>query len=539
MERKWWTLTAVSAGMFMLLLDISIVIVALPAIQRELGGTLSDLQWVIDAYALSLAALLLTAGSLADLRGRRTVFAVGIGIFTAGSLLCGLAPSTLFLTVARAGQGIGGAIMFSTSLALLANAFKGRDRGIAFGIWGAIAGIAVAIGPVVGGAITSGLSWRWIFLVNVPIGAATLAATLLRVDESRDPGARRPDLLGFATFSSALFLIVYGLIESGTRGWGSAVVIGCLAGGAGLMAVFFVCEVLQRRPMLDLSLLRVPTFVGGLTTAFTLSAGMFAVLAYLVIYLQDLLHFSAVGSGVRLLAITGAMFVMSGVAGRLTGRVPARLLIGPGLVLIGVGLLLMRGITPSSSWTHLLAGMIVAGIGSGLVNVTLASTAVGVVHPSRAGMASGVNSTSRQVGYAAGIAALGTLLATDVRNTVVGDLRHSPYAHASRRLAEAISSGNAAHAISHAPASARPRLGAVALGAFTSSLNELLLVAAIVSFAGGMFAFLLIRQRDFVQPGTEAGPPGSTPAAAAAQQDGESPRHVAAPAAGQVSGPNP
>jgi EmrB/QacA subfamily drug resistance transporter len=540
MDRKWWTLTAVSAGMFMLLLDISIVIVALPAIQHELGGTLSDLQWVIDAYALSLAALLLTAGSLADLRGRRTVFAVGIGIFTTGSLLCGLAPSTLFLTLARAGQGIGGAIMFSTSLALLASAFKvGRDRGIAFGIWGAIAGIAVAIGPVLGGAITSGLSWRWIFLVNVPIGAVTLAATLLRVDESRDPGARRPDLVGFATFSGALFLIVYGLIESGTRGWGSAVVIGCLAGGAGLMAVFFVCEALQRRPMLDLSLMRVPTFVGGLTTAFTLSAGMFAVLAYIVIYLQDLLHFSAVGSGVRLLAITVAMFVMSGVAGRLTGRVPARLLIGPGLVLIGVGLLLMRGIAPSSSWTHLLPGLIVAGIGSGLVNVTLATTAVGVVHPSRAGMASGVNSTSRQVGYAAGIAALGTLLATEVRNTVIGDLRHSPFAHASRHLAEAISSGNAAHAISHAPAAARPRLGAVALGAFTSSLNELLLVAALVSFAGGVLAFLLIRQRDFVQPGAEAAPAGPAPAAAAAQRDGAPSGRMTEPAARHVSRPNP
>jgi EmrB/QacA subfamily drug resistance transporter len=511
MERKWWTLTAVSAGMFMLLLDISIVIVALPSIQHELGGTLSDLQWVIDAYALSLAALLLTAGSLADLRGRRAVFAVGIGIFTAGSLLCGLAPSTLFLTVARAGQGIGGAIMFSTSLALLANAFSGRDRGIAFGVWGAIAGIAVAIGPVLGGAITSGLSWRWIFLVNVPIGAATLAATLLRLDESRDPDARRPDLLGFASFSSALFLIVYGLIESGTRGWGSAVVIGCLAGGAALIAVFLVCEALQRRPMLDLSLLRVPTFVGGLTTAFAISAGMFAVLAYIVIYLQDLLHFSAVGSGLRLLAITGAMFVMSGVAGRLTSRVPARLLIAPGLVLIGVGLLLMRGITPSSSWTHLLAGLIVAGIGSGLVNVTLASTAVGVVHPSRAGMASGVNSTSRQIGYAAGIAALGTLLASEVRNTVVSDLSHSPLAHASHRLAEAISTGNAGHVIAHAPPAVRGHLAEVALRAFTGGLNELLLVSAIISFAGGLFAFVLIRQRDFVHAGAEPGPAEARP----------------------------
>ena len=527
-ERKWWTLTAVSAGLFMLLLDISIVIVALPSIQHELGGTLSDLQWVIDAYALSLAALLLTTGSLADLRGRRKVFAVGIGIFTAGSLLCGLAPSTLFLTLARAGQGVGGAIMFSTSLALLANAFRGRDRGIAFGVYGAIAGIAVAVGPVLGGAITSGFSWRWIFLVNVPIGAATLAATLLRVDESRDPDARRPDLLGFATFSSALFLIVYGLIESGTRGWGSAVVLGCLAGGGGMMAVFFVCEALQRRPMLDLSLLRVPTFVGGLTTAFAISAGIFAVLAYIVIYLQDLLHFSAVGSGLRLLALTVAMFVMSGVAGRLTGRVSARLLIAPGLVLVGVGLLLMRGITPASSWTHLLAGLIVAGIGSGLVNVTLASTAVGVVHPSRAGMASGVNSTARQVGYAAGIAALGTLLATEVRNRVVSELSHSPLAHASRRLAEAISTGNAAHVISHAPAGARGRLGAVALGAFTSSLNELLLVAAIVSLVGGMLAFVLIRQRDFVSADAE-GEAAGAPAGEAMARDGARPQRVTAP----------
>ncbi|MBV9167577.1 MAG: DHA2 family efflux MFS transporter permease subunit [Solirubrobacterales bacterium] len=527
-ERKWWTLTAVSAGLFMLLLDISIVIVALPSIQHELGGTLSDLQWVIDAYALSLAALLLTTGSLADLRGRRKVFAVGIGIFTAGSLLCGLAPSTLFLTLARAGQGVGGAIMFSTSLALLANAFRGRDRGIAFGVYGAIAGIAVAVGPVLGGAITSGFSWRWIFLVNVPIGAATLAATLLRVDESRDPDARRPDLLGFATFSSALFLIVYGLIESGTRGWGSAVVLGCLAGGGGMMAVFFVCEALQRRPMLDLSLLRVPTFVGGLTTAFAISGGVFAVLAYIVIYLQDLLHFSAVGSGLRLLALTVAMFVMSGVAGRLTGRVSARLLIAPGLVLVGVGLLLMRGITPASSWTHLLAGLIVAGIGSGLVNVTLASTAVGVVHPSRAGMASGVNSTARQVGYAAGIAALGTLLATEVRNRVVSELSHSPLAHASRRLAEAISTGNAAHVISHAPAGARGRLGAVALGAFTSSLNELLLVAAIVSLVGGMLAFVLIRQRDFVSADAE-GEAAGAPAGEAMARDGGRPQRVTAP----------
>ncbi len=490
----------------MLLLDITIVIVALPSIQHELGGSLSDLQWVIDAYSLSLAALLLTAGSLADLFGRRVIFATGIAIFSLGSLLCGVAPSTLFLTLARAGQGIGGAIMFATGLALLANAFRGPDRGIAFAVWGAIAGIAVAVGPVLGGAITSGLSWRWIFLVNVPIGAITLAATLLRVDESREPSARRPDLIGFATFSSALFLIVYGLIESGTKGWGSGVVIGCLAGGLAMMVVFFVCEALQQHPMFDLSLLRVPTFVGGLTTAFAISAGIFAVIAYIVIYFQNLLHFSAVGSGLRLLALTGAIFVISGVAGRLTSRVSARLLIAPGFVVIGVGLLLMRGITPDTSWTHLLLGLIVSGLGAGLVNVPLASTAVGVVHPRRAGMASGVNSTFRQVGYAAGIAALGTVLATEVRSKVVSALSGTPLARASDHIAAAVSTGHAGSAIASVPGSARHHVAAVALLAFTSTLNELLLITAVISFAGALLAFVLIRQRDFVQAGAEGVP---------------------------------
>ncbi len=506
MDRKWWTLTAVSAGMFMLLLDITIVNVALPDIQRELGGSLSDLQWIIDAYALSLAALLLTGGSLADLVGRRAVFAAGLVVFTAGSLACGLAQSPLFLTLARAGQGIGGAVMFATSLALLANAFRGADRGIAFGVWGAIAGIAVAVGPVLGGVIVSGLSWRWIFLVNVPIGAATLITTLTRVQESRDPAATRPDIPGFVVFSCALFALVYGLIESGTKGWSSPVVIGCLAGGAVLMVVFVVLELVQRRPMFDLGLLRVPTFVGGLTTAFAISASLFSIITYLVIYLQNLLHFSAAATGVRLLALTGAMFVVSAIAGRLSSRVPARLLIGPGFVLVGVGLLLMRGLSPATGWTHLLAGLIVSGIGAGMVNVTLASTAVGVVHPSRAGMASGVNSTFRQVGTAAGIAALGTLLASEVRGTVESALSHSPLAHASHHLADAISTGNAGLAIAHVPAAARGHLGQVALSAFTGSLNELLLVAAIVSFAGALCAFALIRQRDFVHAESEPAP---------------------------------
>src|SRR5579884_1283140 len=272
----------------MLLLDITIVNVALPDIERGFHASLSDLQWVIDAYALTLAAFLLTAGSLADLYGRRALFAVGISIFTLGSLACGLSTSSLFLVVARAGQGVGGAIMFATSLALLAQAFSGRDRGIAFGAFGAITGVAIAIGPVLGGALTSGVSWRWIFYVNVPIGVGALAVTLLRVDESRDPRAKRPDWVGFATFSAALAALVFGLIRSNADGWGSSTVIASLAAD------------------------------GGLAAAWAISASIFSALTFLILYFQNILGFSAVATGIRFLPLTGAIFLTAGVAGRLT-----------------------------------------------------------------------------------------------------------------------------------------------------------------------------------------------------------------------------
>jgi EmrB/QacA subfamily drug resistance transporter len=414
MDRKWWTLVAVCTGVFMLLLDVTIVNVALPDIQKSLGADLSQLQWVVDAYALSLAALLLTAGSIADRIGRRAVFAAGIVVFTAGSLLCGVAGDPTFLALARAFQGVGGAIMFATSLALLTTAFHGRERGTAFGIFGAVTGVAVAVGPVLGGAITSGLSWRWIFFVNIPVGVFALVATLRRVQESHDPQARRVDYVGFATFSLGLAALVYGLIRSNEDGWGSTTVVGSLVAAVVLLGAFVAAEYVQREPMFDLSLFRVPTFVGGLTSAFGISASLFALLTYIVLYVQNLLGYSAIEAGIRFLPLTGAIFLTAGIAGRLSARVPTRLLIGPGFVLIGIGLLLMHGLDASSDWTALLAGMIVSGVGAGLVNVPLASTAVAVVEPARAGMASGVNSTFRQVGIATGIAALGAIFSHQV-----------------------------------------------------------------------------------------------------------------------------
>src|SRR5579875_3561283 len=238
MDRKWWTLIAVCVGTFMLLLDVTIVNVALPDIQSSLHADFSDLQWVIDAYSLVLAALLLTTGSIADLFGRRRMFTIGLVIFTVSSLGSGLAQSPLMLNLFRGAQGVGGAAMFSTSLALLGSAFQGRERGVAFGTWGAVTGLATAVGPVVGGALTTGLSWRWIFLVNVPIGVIAIALTQMRVQESRQEGSHRLDPIGVITFSGALGALVLALIKADSRGWGSTYILVLLAGAVAGMVLF-------------------------------------------------------------------------------------------------------------------------------------------------------------------------------------------------------------------------------------------------------------------------------------------------------------
>jgi len=504
---KWWTLVAVSLGTFMLLLDITIVNVALPDIQHALNSTFSDLQWIVDAYALTLAAFLLTAGSLADMYGRRLLYLVGLAVFTCASALCGFAASTLMLQVSRAAQGVGGAIMFSVSLALLADAFRGKDRGVAFGVWGAVTGLAVAIGPLLGGLLTTGISWRWIFFVNAPIGVAAIVITIMKVAESRAPQASRPDWAGFGLFTVALMSLVYALIESNERGFTSDIVLGCFAAAAVLLVAFILVESRIGHPMFDLALFRLPTFSGGAVAAFGVSASIFSVLLYLVLYLQDILGYSALGTGVRLMVISGGIMVTAAVAGRLTSHVPVRLLIGPGLLLVGVGLLLMRGLTAGSQWTHLIPGMIVGGLAVGLVNPPLASTAVGVVRPQRAGMASGINSTFRQVGIATGIALLGTLFSNSVRDDVLAKVAAVPgLSGKATQVVTAIQSGQIGTVISHLPAPARVAVGGIARAAFTTGLNDILLVAAIIALVSGVISLAAIRTRDFANQPAAAQP---------------------------------
>lgn len=485
----------------MLLLDITIVNVALPAIQKSLHSTFADLQWVVDAYALTLAALLLTAGSLADMFGRRKLWVVGLVVFTASSALCGAAQSPLMLILSRGLQGIGGAIMFAVSLALLANAFHGKDRGVAFGAWGAITGVAVAIGPIVGGALVTGLSWRYIFFVNLPIGIIAVVLSLTRVVESRNEHGRRPDWAGFGCFTLALAGLVYGLIESGIVGFGSAQVIASLAVAAVLIVVFVTVEARSEHAMFDLSLFRLPTFTGGSIAAFGVSAGIFSILLYLVLYLQDVLDYSALQTGLRLLVLSGGIMVVAGVAGRLTSKVPIRVLIGPGLALAGVGLLLMRGLTASSSWTHLIPGLIIAGIGVGFVNPPLASTAVGVVEPQRSGMASGINSTFRQVGIATGIALLGSLFSSQLGTAVASRTAGKGLPFHATTITTSLENGEIGGLLARVPADRRDLVEHVLRGSFTAALNEILLVAAVISLASAVLAFALIRSKDFVASG--------------------------------------
>ena len=503
MDRKWWTLIVVCAATFMLLLDVTIVIVALPEIQKGLHASFSDVQWVIDAYALTLASLLLTAGSLADRFGRRLLFVIGLAIFTLGSLLCGFAQSPLMLTLSRSAQGVGGAILFATSLALLAQSFRGKDRGVAFGVWGAITGVAVALGPILGGVITTGISWRGIFLVNIPVGVVAIAITLWRVDESKTPDASRPDWTGFVVLTAGLIALVYGLIRASEDSWGDVGVWICLALAAVLFLVFVAVEHRSAHPMFDLSLFRTPTFSGGLIVAFTMNGSLFAMLLYLVLYLQDDLGYSALAAGARLLVLSGGTMISATVAGRLSSRVPIRWLIGPGLALVGVGLLLMGGLTGTTTWTHLVLGFILAGVGSGMVNPPLASTAVGVVTPERSGMAAGVNTTFRQIGIAVGIALYGTIFSSALQNGLSHSLASLNLSAARvSAIVTAIKEGYGGRVIQSVPPAQRDKVIAALHSSFAGSLNDLLILSGAMALVGALSALILIRPKDFVSMST-------------------------------------
>jgi EmrB/QacA subfamily drug resistance transporter len=517
MQRKWWTLLAVSVATFMLLLDITVVNVALPSIRKDLGASFTDLQWVIDAYSLALAAFVLTAGSLADRLGRRRLFGAGLAIFTLASLLCALAPDPTFLNLARALQGVGGAVMFALSLALIAQEFTaGRERGMAMGIYGATIGVAVAIGPLVGGALTDSLGWESIFYLNVPIGAAALALTYLKLRESRDPHATRVDWPGVVTFSAALGLLVLALVRGNDEGWSSTLIVSLLAGAGALFAAFLAIEQRVREPMLPLGLFRRPAFTGVQLAAFAISGSIFALFLYLTLYLQTYLGLSPFQAGLRYLPITLASFVAAPIAGALLSRVQARLMLGVGLAGVGGGLLLMGGIDAGSEWTTLLGGFLLAGFSVGLLNPVIADVAVSVVPREQSGMAAGINDTFRQVGVAVGIAVWGAIFVGRGADKVAELAAGTPAGAGDRprALVEAASAGGLDQALAAMPPQARAAASNAAREGFLAGLNDVLMIGGIVSIAGAALALWLVRERDIErQPQSD---PAATPDAVAA-----------------------
>jgi len=488
-ERHWWTLIAVCGATFMLLVDITIVQVALPTIQRSLHASFSDLQWVISAYALSLSAVILTQGSLADRLGRKRIFIIGVIIFTLASLACGMAKSPTELIAARAVQGIGGAGMFATSLALIGQDFQGSARSAAIAVWGATVGGAVAIGPLVGGALTSAFGWQWIFYVNIPIGVLTLLVSR-RMVNMVDPGSKRLDWMGLITFSGGLFLLVLGLTKGNDDGWSSHRIVLTLGAAAVLLLLFVFVELRQERPMFDLSLFRKPAFTGVSIATFGIGAGMFALLPYLTLYLQNDLGLSPLQGGERLLPLTTLSFVVPLVSRPLTERVPAGMTLFAGLAISAVGIWLFAGLTVASGWKALLPGLLVGGVGIGLANPAIAKIALGVVPPQRAGMASGISNTFRIGGVATGVAALGAVFQHRLQSTLHGAVG----AHDAPVLARAIAAGGtqAAAKIS----GNRPTLVTAAHHAFVTGINEVVLVGAVTVAGGAVFA-LLVRRKDF------------------------------------------
>ena len=476
--RSRWTLTALCLATFMLLLDITIVQVALPAIGREFHSDLTGLQWIVDAYVLPLAALIITLGTLADRFGRRRVFVSGVVVFTIGSLACGLATSTTALDIARVVQGLGGSAMFATTLALIGQEFAGAARGRAIVIWGSTVGAAVATGPLLGGLLTDVVGWRWIFLVNVPIGIATVVLTMRYVGAGRSDRPRRLDVLGAVTLTAGLALVTSGLLRGAVANWSGSGPVILLAGGAAALGVW---AALQRRPlaMVDHTLYRSRGFLGVTVGTLGVGAGMFAMLLYLTVYLQNVLGASPLQGGLRLLPFASLVFVVPLLARRMSIPMVSGRTLGASLGLVSVGLVLMVSAGATTSWLRLLPGLVVAGFGVGLANPSIAASALAFVDPTRVGLASGVSNACRIAGITLGVAGLGAVQRHAIASSTPSGIAHS-------RVVDLIASGQL-----HVAAKLAPGAHTVA-AAYTHGLHVTLLTGAGLVGLGALAAAVLM-----------------------------------------------
>jgi len=411
-NKKWWTLAAVSVGLFMIMLDNTVVNVALPSMRRSLHMSLSELEWVVAGYALTFAAFMLTGGKLADYVGRRLIFMVGLAVFTGASLACGLAPNGGFLIGARVVQGLGGALMNPATLSIITATFPPRERGKAIGIWAGVSGMALAIGPLVGGLLTEHVNWNWIFFINVPVGIIGLLAIPLFIDESRDTShEQRLDVPGLATSAIGLFSLTYAFIEANNYGWGSSRILGALAVAAVMLVAFVMLEGRQRAPMLDLALFRNRTFSGANASMLFVGLAMFGTFFYVSLYMQNVLNYSPVETGASFLPMTLLIIAIAPRAGALTDKIGSRWLVGFGMTLLAVMLFYYSQLGASESFWAILPGLLIGGVGMGLTMTPVTAAAMSAVAVDKAGVGSAVLNSSRQVGGSLGIAVMGAIVA--------------------------------------------------------------------------------------------------------------------------------
>lgn len=505
---RWWTLGVVALGTFMLMLDLSVVSIALPQIHESLGSSFADLQWVFDAYALTLAIFLVAAGSLADRLGRKRLFQVGFAVFTLASLACGLAGDAAVLSSFRAVQGIGAAIMFAVGPAMLSHEFHGKERATAFTAFGAAVGLAVAAGPLIGGSLISALSWRWIFFINVPVGAIAIAIGALRVRESLNRRAHPTDWAGLATFSIALGALVFATIRGPEQGWTSAATLTLYAVSAVFLLLFTAIERrLGERAMIDLAFFRNPTFVGISLVAMIGNAGALPSVFFETSYLENLLHVDAWGTGLRFLPLTGAMFVAGAIGGTLIGKVPFRVLLGGSTLVMAIGLLFLNLTKADSSWTVLIPSLAIAGLGMGAFNPTRAALAIGVAEPAKSGVASGINETFQQVGIAVGIAGVGALFQNRVAHDFTSSEVGKQMGHdAAEQAAHGISAGSV-DAVAASAGPLRDQVLAAGNDAFMSAFHSSMTLCAILGFISALIGFLMLRTKDLHSSALSTIPP--------------------------------
>jgi len=499
--RKWLPLITVSLGTFMLLVDVTIVNVALPDMAVDLKTSFTSLQWVVDAYALVLAALVLGTGTVADKFGHRRSYVVGLAVFAISSAICGVSPNAGLLITFRAVQGLGAAAMFATTFALLNSSYQGRDRGTAYGMWGAVSGASASIGPILGGLLTQGVSWRWIFFVNVPVSVVVIALCVLVLEDQHAPAKRRIDFAGMLTFTGFAAAATYAFIHANEHGWATATTGALLTASVAFLVAFVVIEARINEPMIELSLLRNRSFSGIMIAALVLSFSAFAFFTYTSIWMQSVLGFGAIKTGLTGIPLSLAAFATSAAIGRFLHGSKAGVIIGGGLIAIGVGALLnLALLRTEDGWIGLIPGFIVAGIGVGLATPTLSSSAMASVPMERGGMASGAVNSMRQLGYAFGIALLGTVFAARATTS----FRGRGIAHADS-AAHALAGGQAPGLLHAVPASAKADLNDALHAASLSGLHGAFLVAGVAGVAAGLLVLIMVKPAAR-QPGPAGAP---------------------------------